>query len=134
MKRRLQQQRVKKADTGTGDIFKKTVRNLKLLMVKDRRLTVKQRLQKLMVERFLWLATILLLIVMLMLAFYLIPSTVHLENGDFPKTGITPVSCYNNNRGTLICCADKPYSTTQFLNSSRKAFDIHECYKFSEIG
>ena len=91
---------------------------------------------KLRVETFV---SYLLLILLLILAlqwvyfYYEVHKSIHIENVTFVHTGYTPISCYSNYRGTSICCADKHYFTTTFINNSKKTVGIYECYKFKDL-
>jgi len=108
----------------------------KLYFTPHARLTGRQRLTKLRIETFI---SYLLLIVLLILAlqwlhiYYEVHKSIHIENVSFVHTGYTSISCYSNYRHTSICCADKHYFTTTFLNNSRKTIGIYECYKFKDL-
>ena len=108
----------------------------KLYFTPHIRLTGRQRLTKLRVETFV---SYILLIVLLILAlqwvhiYYEVHKSIHIENVTFVHTGYTSISCYSNYRDTSICCADKHYLTTIFLNNSRKTVEIYECYKFKDL-
>ena len=109
---------------------------LKIYFTPHIRLTGRQRLTKLRVETFV---SYILLIVLFILAlqwvcfYYEIHKKIHIENVTFVHTGYTSISCYSNYRDTSICCADKHYFTTTFLNNSRKTVRIYECYKFKDF-
>jgi len=115
-----------------GDLLKL----LKIYFTPHIRLTGRQRLTKLRVETF---ASYLLLILLLILAlqwvyfYYEVHKSIHIENATFFRTGYTSINCYSNYRGTSICCADKHYFTTTFINNSKKTVGLYECYKFKDL-
>ena len=117
-------------------LYRFAVRILNLYLIPNTKLTGRQRLKKLKVENILsYLLLIALLIFALECAYiyYKFHNAIHFENIRFEKTGYTPLSCYSNYRDTLICCADRPYLKTSFVNKSRKPFGTYECYKYKEI-
>ena len=117
-------------------LYRFAVRILNLYLTQNTKLTGRQRLMKLKVENMLsYLLLILLFIFALQCAYiyYKFHYAIHLENIRFDKTGYTNLSCYSNYRDTLICCADRPYLKTSFINSSRKPLRTYECYKYEDI-
>jgi len=117
-------------------LYRFAVRILNLYLTQNTKLTGRQRLTKLRVENILsCLLLILLFIFALQCAYiyYKFHYAIHLENIRFDKTGYTNLSCYSNYRDTLICCADRPYLKTSFINSSRKPLRTYECYKYEDI-
>ena len=114
-------------------LYKLFVRQLKLYLTRNEKLTGRQRLTKLRIETLL---SYILLVVLLLLGlqyiyiYYEIHNAIHIENITFPKTGYTSISCYSNYKGTNLCCADNPYLITSLINNSRKPFGTYECYKF----
>jgi hypothetical protein len=117
-------------------LYRFAVRILNLYLTQNTKLTGRQRLMKLKVENMLsYLLLIFLIIFALQCAYiyYKFHNAIHLENVRFEKTGYTNLSCYSNYIGTTLCCADRPYLKTRFVNESRKPFGTYECYKYSDI-
>jgi len=117
-------------------LYRFAVRILNLYLTQNTKLTGRQRLTKLRVENILsCLLLILLFIFALECAYiyYKFHNAIHFENIRFEKTGYTPLSCYSNYRGTVICCADRAYLKTRFINDSEKPYETYECYKFKDI-
>jgi hypothetical protein len=116
-------------------MYNGSIKLLTIYLTRNERLTGKQRLTKLRIETFF---SSILLIMLLILGFqyvyiyYEVHHDIYIENIEFPKTGSTPVSCYSNNRGTNLCCADNPYLMINIVNSSRRPIAIYECYKFKK--
>jgi len=117
-------------------LYRKYLMLLKLYFTEDIKLSSRQRLVKLRIHNFLSyvLLTVLLIAILIWaLVYFEIHHGIHFENVSYGRTGVTSISCYNNYRGLIICCADKPYFSVRTLNSSRKPFGVYECYKFLYI-
>jgi len=112
------------------------VKLLKLYLSTNAKLTGRQRLTKLRIETFLSYLLLVVLIILALQCVYLyhkVHRSIHIEDDKYVHTGYTNVSCYSNYRGTTICCADKPYLITSFINSSKNPVETYECYKFKDI-
>ena len=112
------------------------VRLLKLYLTPNARLSGRQRLRKLRIDTLISNIILVLLIMAILLSilsYYKIHHSIYIENATYVQTGKTSLSCYSNARGTMICCADKSYLTTRFINSSRKPLGTYECYKYEDI-
>lgn len=117
-------------------MYRKYLMLQKLYFTADIKLSGRQILVKLRIHNFLSyvLLTVLLIVVLIWsLVYFEIHHGIHFENVSYARTGVTSISCYNNYRGLIICCADKPYVSVRILNSSRKPFGVYECYKFQDI-
>jgi hypothetical protein len=117
-------------------LYKKLVKLLKLYTTPNIRLTGRQRLRKLRVDRLLsFILLVLLIILALQCAhiYHKVHRSIHIENVTFVRTGYTSLSCYYNYRGTILCCANNPYLITSFINSSKNSVETFECYKFQKI-
>jgi len=127
---------VKRRETRLKLLCGKLVKLLKLYLTPNTKLTGRQRLTKLRIETFLSYLLLVVLIIFTLQCVYLyykVHGSIHIENIKYVHTGYTNVSCYSNYRGTTICCANRPYLTTNFINDSRKPFRTYECYKFKDI-
>jgi len=117
-------------------LYRFAVRILNLYLTQNTKLTGRQRLMKLKVENMLSYLLLILLIIFALQCAYIyhkFHNAIHLENIRYEKTGYTNLSCYSNYRDTLICCADRAYLKTSFINDSRKPFGTYECYKYEDI-
>ena len=114
----------------------KLAKLLKLYLTPSIRLTGRQRLRRLRIDSLL---SLILLVLLIMLAlqcvfiYYKFHRNIHIENVTYTQTGLTSLSCYSNYKDTTLCCAEKPYIITSFINSSKKPVEIYECYKFKDI-
>ena len=129
-------ERVKTGGVKLKHLWKLSVKLIKLYFTPNTKLTGRQRLMKLKVENMLSYLLLILLIIFALQCAYIyhkFHNAIHLENIRYEKTGYTNLSCYSNYRDTTICCADRPYLTTRFINDSRKPFGTYECYKFENL-
>ena len=117
-------------------LYKKLVRLLKLYLTPNIRLTGRQRLKKLRGDKLLSFILLVLLIILALQCVHIyhkVHRSIHIENVTFTRTGYTSLSCYSNYRGTILCCSDKPYLITSFINSSKNPVETYECYKFKKL-
>jgi len=112
------------------------VRLLRLYITPNIRLTGRQRLRKLRIDSLLSFILLVLLIILALqcvLIYYKVHRSIHVENVTYARTGLTSLSCYSNYKDTTLCCAEKPYLITSFINSSKNPVETYECYKFKDI-
>lgn len=127
---------VKRGQFRLKQFWRKLTKLLKLYLTPDIRLTGRQRLRKLRLDSLLSFILLVLLIILALqcvFIYYKFHRSIHIENVTYSRTGLTSLSCYSNYKGTTLCCAEKPYVITSFINSSKNPVETYECYKFKDI-
>lgn len=115
---------------------KKVEKFIGFYITPNKKLSARQRLKKLRFETilsYILLLAIILLFLESAFIYYSIHHSTHAEHAYYPQTGATSLSCYTDYRDTKICCADKPYLTTEIIDDSHLPFETYECYKYKAI-
>jgi len=116
--------------------YRRIKKDTKLYFRGNHHLTTRQKMRWQEIEIILLRITLILCLILALelgYIYYDLHHSIQIDDGEFLITGSTAMDCYFKSWGARVCCANRSFAITRYLDNSHPPYETSECYLFKVV-